>query len=109
MRAEPLILSDVIPARRRPRKWLQDAWQLMTFPLILFIALPVLAIFLHLTPADVLESLRAEWEATGRLDSVEAIRTAPFLPRQMPVHAAVIDIRTGALSVLERGYDAVFR
>lgn len=42
-------------------------------------------------------------------ETVEAIRTAPFLPRHLPVHAAVIDIRTGALSVLERGYDAVFR
>lgn len=74
MRAEPLILSDVIPARRRPRKWLQNAWQLMTFPLILFIALPVLAIFLHLTPADVLESLRAESVAQAiRLSLVTSV------------------------------------
>ncbi len=42
-------------------------------------------------------------------ETVEAIRGAPFLPRHMPVHAAVIDIRTGALTVLERGYEAAFR
>ncbi len=47
-------------------------------------------------------------EAAAR-ETVEAIRTAPFLPRHLPVHAAVIDIGTGALTVLERGYDAVFR
>lgn len=43
------------------------------------------------------------------LETVEAIRGAPFLPRHLPVHAAMMDIRTGALTVLERGYDAVFR
>lgn len=43
------------------------------------------------------------------LETVETIRTAPFLPRHMPVHAAMMDIRTGALTVLERGYEAVFR
>jgi carbonic anhydrase len=47
-------------------------------------------------------------EAATR-ETVEAIRTAPFLPRHLPVHAAVIDIRTGGLTVLERGYEAVFR
>lgn len=47
-------------------------------------------------------------EAASR-ETVEAIRAAPFLPRHLPVHAAVIDIRTGGLTVLERGYEAVFR
>lgn len=42
------------------------------------------------------------------LQTAEAIRTAPFLPR-LPVHAVRMDIRTGALTLLERGYDAVFR
>jgi carbonic anhydrase len=42
-------------------------------------------------------------------ETVQAIRSAPWLPRHLPVHAAVIDIRTGALEVIERGYEAVFR
>jgi carbonic anhydrase len=42
------------------------------------------------------------------LETAAAIRAAPFIPR-MPVHAALIDIRTGSMKVLERGYDAVFR
>ncbi len=41
--------------------------------------------------------------------TVEAIRSAPFLPRNLPVHAVVMDIRSGELTLLERGYDAVFR
>jgi carbonic anhydrase len=47
-------------------------------------------------------------EAAAR-ETVEAIRGAPFLPRHMPVHAVVMDIRTGGLKLLERGYEAVFR
>jgi carbonic anhydrase len=43
------------------------------------------------------------------LETVEAIRTAPFLPKNLPVHAAMMDIRTGALELVERGYEAVFR
>ena len=43
------------------------------------------------------------------LETVEAIRSAPFLPRHLPVHCAELDIRTGALTLLERGYEAVFR
>ena len=42
-------------------------------------------------------------------ETVETIRSAPFLPRGLPVHAALMDIGTGALTMLERGYDAVFR
>ncbi len=47
-------------------------------------------------------------EAAAR-ETVEAIRAAPFLPKHMPVHAVVMDIRTGALALVERGYEAVFR
>lgn len=42
-------------------------------------------------------------------ETVEAIRTAPFLPKHLPVHAVLMDIRTGGLTLLERGYEAVFR
>jgi carbonic anhydrase len=39
------------------------------------------------------------------LESARAIRAAPFLPRGLPVHVAEIDIRTGRLTLLERGYE----
>ena len=42
------------------------------------------------------------------LETVSAIRATPFLPR-VPVHAALLDIRTGVMTLLERGYDAVYR
>lgn len=47
-------------------------------------------------------------EAAAR-ETVAAIRQAPFLPRNLPVHAVVMDIRTGGLTLIERGYDALFR
>jgi carbonic anhydrase len=43
------------------------------------------------------------------LETAQAIRTTPFLPRDLPVHVAEIDVRTGALELLERGYDHVAR
>ncbi len=60
-------------------------------------------------PADVAGffGLVADADAAAR-ETVEAIRGAPFLPR-LPVHAVVMDIRTGALALLERGYEAVYR
>lgn len=42
------------------------------------------------------------------LDTVRAIREAPFIPR-IPVHAAMMDIGTGALELIESGYGAVYR
>ncbi len=39
------------------------------------------------------------------LETARAIRAARFLPRNLPVHVAEIDVRTGALELLERGYD----
>jgi carbonic anhydrase len=47
-------------------------------------------------------------EAAAR-ETVKAIRECPFLPRNLPVHAAVMDIGTGALTLIERGYEAVYR
>jgi carbonic anhydrase len=61
-------------------------------------------------PADVAGffGLVSDVEAAAR-ETVEAIRGAPFLPRHLPVHAVLMDIRTGALTLIERGYEAVFR
>ena len=39
-------------------------------------------------------------------ETVAAIRGAPFLPRAMPVHAALMDVATGRLWTIERGYGA---
>jgi carbonic anhydrase len=37
------------------------------------------------------------------LRTARAIRTSPYLPRDIPVHALVIDVNTGKLEMLERG------
>ncbi len=37
------------------------------------------------------------------LRTARAIRTSPYLPRSIPVHALVIDVETGKLELLERG------
>jgi carbonic anhydrase len=61
-------------------------------------------------PQDVTEffGLVSDVEAAA-LETVEAIRAAPFLPKLLPVHAVLMDISTGALKLLERGYEKVFR
>ncbi len=35
--------------------------------------------------------------------TARAIRTSPYLPRSIPVHALVIDVHTGKLEMIERG------
>jgi carbonic anhydrase len=40
-------------------------------------------------------------ENTAR--TARAIRTSPYLPRSIPVHALVIDVHTGKLEMIERG------
>lgn len=44
-----------------PSSWFieiaKSSWQLLTLPLLLFIVLPIVAIFLRITPADLLDSL----------------------------------------------------
>lgn len=39
-------------------------------------------------------------------ETVSAIRSAPFLPRAIPVHSALMDVATGRIWVIERGYQA---
>jgi molybdate transport system permease protein len=73
MRAKPAILDRPSPKRRaegrdeefpfRPKtggRLRRDAWQLFSLPLLLFIALPILAIFARLSPADFWAGLRQE-------------------------------------------------
>ena len=40
-------------------------------------------------------------ENTAR--TARAIRTSPYLPHNIPVHALVIDVHTGKLEMIERG------
>jgi molybdate transport system permease protein len=40
--------------------WMGRAWQILAFPLIFFIVLPILAIFFRLSPAEILSSLQQE-------------------------------------------------
>ncbi|HSN91997.1 MAG TPA: carbonic anhydrase [Anaeromyxobacteraceae bacterium] len=39
-------------------------------------------------------------------ETVAAIRAAPFLPRGIPVHSALMDVATGRLWPIDRGYAA---
>jgi carbonic anhydrase len=43
------------------------------------------------------------------METARTIRAAPFLPRNLPVHVGEIDIRTGVVSLLESGYEHVYR
>ncbi len=51
--------AEDLPARRGSG-WTRDAWQLLALPMLLFIAIPILSVFLRLTPADFWDGLRQE-------------------------------------------------
>ena len=51
-------ISPVLP-RRRPR-WTRDAWQLLSLPFILFIGIPIIALFARISLADILVTLQQE-------------------------------------------------
>lgn len=46
------------PSSKHPT-WQKELWQLMAYPLLLFFALPLLAIFFRLTPSALIASLRS--------------------------------------------------
>ena len=50
--------EDTLP--RSGTRLRRDAWQVLALPLLLFIAIPILAIFLRLSPADFWDGLRQE-------------------------------------------------
>ncbi len=58
----PLNRFAPIPSflKTRSRHWIGKAWQILAFPLLFFIVLPILAIFFRLSPADMLSSLQQE-------------------------------------------------
>lgn len=58
MRVGSLILWNEVKQPRKPVAKRSDWWQILALPILMLIALPVIAIFLKLPPADILESLR---------------------------------------------------
>jgi len=49
------------PARTRSRsRWTKDAWQLLSLPFILFIVIPIIALFSRVSLADLLDTLQQE-------------------------------------------------
>jgi molybdate transport system permease protein len=66
MRVGSLMLrSSASRARSTLRR--RDLWQLLSLPFMLFIALPILALFLRLSPADL-------WEGLRNAETLKAIR-----------------------------------
>jgi molybdate transport system permease protein len=57
MRAEPLPLKNTIVARPKPVRWLNGAWQILALPMTLFFALPIVALYFRVSPADVIRNL----------------------------------------------------
>ncbi|MGD0002614.1 MAG: ABC transporter permease [Anaerolineaceae bacterium] len=53
------------PGARKPHRWISRSWYLLAFPLILFIAIPLLAMFLRLSPNDFWQSLRQDQVLTA--------------------------------------------
>jgi len=43
--------------RRKPVRWLHNAWQILALPMMLFFALPILALYFRISPADVIRNL----------------------------------------------------
>ena len=53
--------EQMSPALNRPRsRWTKDAWQLLSLPFILFIVIPLIALFSRISLADVLFTLQQE-------------------------------------------------
>jgi molybdate transport system permease protein len=53
------------PGARKPRGWISRSWYLLAFPFILFIAIPLLAMFLRLSPYDFWQTLRQDQALTA--------------------------------------------
>jgi len=47
-------------ARTASPRWPRDAWQTLCLPFVLFVSLPILALFLRLSPADFVTNLRQQ-------------------------------------------------
>lgn len=64
------------PLRTRSSHWIGGVWQILAFPLIFLILLPILAIFLRLSPIDLLSSLQQDQAREAiRLSAVTSLAT----------------------------------
>ena len=64
------------PFRTRSSRWIGGVWQILAFPLIFLILLPILAIFLRLSPIDLLSSLQQDQAREAiRLSAVTSLAT----------------------------------
>ncbi len=64
------------PGARKPRRWISRSWYLLAFPFILFIAIPLLAMFLRLSPYDFWQTLRQDQALTAiRISLITSIST----------------------------------
>jgi molybdate transport system permease protein len=64
------------PGAKKPHRWISRSWYLLAFPFILFITIPLLAMFLHLSPYDFWQSLRQDQALTAiRISLVTSIST----------------------------------
>ena len=90
---------------RRTRRWLGGAWQVTAAPLVLLIALPLLAVFLRLSPSDLWESLKSPqvWQAIRLSWTTSLATVAVTLIAGTPVAWLVYRRR----SLLQRVVDAL--
>lgn len=50
----------MIASKKRRQSWTKDAWKLLSFPFVLFLILPIVSLFLRITPADLWSTLQME-------------------------------------------------
>jgi molybdate transport system permease protein len=77
----PLSIEKKIPlpatqALRKPFRWIDRAWFLLALPFMLFIAIPLLAMFLHLSPLDFWRNLNQDQVLTAiRISLITSLST----------------------------------
>ena len=45
--------------------WTKQSWKLLSMPLLLFLAIPILALFIRSSPAELLENLKERLSTPG--------------------------------------------
>jgi molybdate transport system permease protein len=77
----PLSLKNEIPlpatgGARKPKRWISQPWSLLAFPFLLFIAIPLLAMFLRLSPLDFWQNLNQDQVLTAiRISLITSLST----------------------------------
>ena len=77
----PLSLNNEIPRPetagvRKPDRWINRSWYLLAFPFLLFIAVPLLAMFLRLSPLEFWQNLRQDQVLTAiRISLITSLST----------------------------------